>query len=211
MGQLVVVVGNSGVGKTTLVNALAELAPFAVAREQHEERPYQALMKADPQRYALANQLDYLLLRAEQERAIRQSSATGLVDGGLDLDFHGFTRLFHQHGYLTDAEYDLCRRLYDQLRAGLGPPDLIIRLVAPVGVIAERYAQRGRTIEITQMADLLALGQLVDAWLDSLPSEACLTIDAATDDVLHRPQLDRLLAQVRERVRGLETTGGTSP
>ncbi len=102
MGQLVVVVGNSGVGKTTLVNALARLAPFTVAREQHAERPFQALMKANPSRYALANQLDYLLYRAEQEQAIRQSPDIGLVDGGLDLDFYGFTQLFHHNGYLSD-------------------------------------------------------------------------------------------------------------
>ena len=94
MGKVIVIAGNSGVGKTTLVGALCRARPFATGLEQHAERPFQALMAADPTRYALANQFDYLLLRAEQERVFRAGPATALIDGGFDLDFHGFTRLF---------------------------------------------------------------------------------------------------------------------
>ena len=67
MNKLIVIVGPSGVGKTTLARALCEKHDFAIAYEQHEERPFQTLFKQDP-KYALANQLDYLLYRAEQER-----------------------------------------------------------------------------------------------------------------------------------------------
>ena len=94
MGKLITIVGNSGVGKTTLAAELCRRASFAVGLEQHTERPFQALMAADPRRYALANQVDYLLLRAEQERAIRARPEPGLVDGGLDLDFYGLLACF---------------------------------------------------------------------------------------------------------------------
>ena len=115
MPKLISVVGASGVGKTAFVKALSKTGKFAIAYEQHAERPFQALFKDDP-RYALANQMDYLLLRAEQERMPRTSPQIGLMDGGLDLDFHGFTRLFHSAGLLSDPEYDLCRRLYAFIR-----------------------------------------------------------------------------------------------
>ena len=92
MSKLIAIVGVSGVGKTALVQALAKAHPFATAYEQHAERPFQALFKNDS-RYAFANQVDYLLLRAEQEKTLRASTQIGLIDGGLDLDFHGFTRL----------------------------------------------------------------------------------------------------------------------
>jgi deoxyadenosine/deoxycytidine kinase len=200
MGRLVVVVGNSGAGKTTLVNALAEAAPFAVGREQHAERPFQALMKADPPRYALANQLDYLLYRAEQERALRQSPADGLIDGGLDLDYYGFTHLFHHKGYLTDAEFALCKRLYRQLRLGLGPHDLIVRLVVPLDVVAQRYARRGRPLEIAAREDLVQLGRLIDDWLDRLPPGRSLAVDVADDAILRPDRVRTLAVAIKERL-----------
>src|SRR5215208_5238720 len=131
MSRLIAVVGASGVGKTALVRALAKAYPpalnsaegFETAYEEHTERPFQSLFKQDA-RYGLANQIDYLLLRAEQEKALRASQHIGLIDGGLDLDFHGFTRLFHSRCLLTDPEFDLCRRVYGFLRETLPPPEL---------------------------------------------------------------------------------------
>ncbi|HVF24373.1 MAG TPA: hypothetical protein VNA23_00700, partial [Anaerolineales bacterium] len=84
MNKLISVVGASGVGKTALVQALARTGKFRIAYEQHAERPFQNIFKQD-NRYALANQIDYLLLRAEQESMLRASSKIGLMDGGLDL------------------------------------------------------------------------------------------------------------------------------
>jgi deoxyadenosine/deoxycytidine kinase len=200
MGRLVVVVGNSGAGKTTLVNALAQAASFAVGREQHAERPFQALMKVDPQRYALANQVDYLLYRAEQEKALRQLDGVGLIDGGLDLDYYGFTHLFHHKGYLTDAEFALCGRLYRQLRLGLGPPDLIVRLAVPLGVAVERYGRRGRPLEIAEREDLAQLGRLTDAWLGGLSPGTCLAVDGADDTILRPDRLRAIAVAIREQI-----------
>ena len=132
MKKLISIVGVSGVGKTALANALGRTGKFITAYEQHAERPFQGLFEQDA-RYALANQVDYLLLRAEQERTLRFSAAgsqIGLMDGGLDLDFHGFTRLFHSRGLLSDPEYDLCRRLYAYIRESQPLPELIVRLRA---------------------------------------------------------------------------------
>src|SRR5512147_2718429 len=115
MSKLITIVGASGVGKTALVKAISKREGFITAYEQHSERPFQTLFKND-RRYALANQIDYFLLRAEQERTLRASPQIGIMDGGLDLDFHGFTRLFLSRGLLSEPEYDLCRRLYAFIR-----------------------------------------------------------------------------------------------
>ena len=196
MGKVIIIAGNSGVGKTTLVSALCRARPFAVGLEQHAERPFQALMAADPLRYALANQFDYLLLRAEQERAFRAGPATALIDGGLDLDFHGFTRLFHHKDYLEDAEYDLCRRLHQQLRDLLGPPDLILYLTAPLSVVEARYARRGRPLEIARRDDLAQMEQFVAEWINSVADAPVIHIDAAADDWCADPVSAGLLAQI---------------
>lgn len=196
MGQLILIVGNSAVGKTTLATTLCEIVPFATGFEQHIERPFQALMAADRPRYALANQVDYLLLRAEQERAIRARPEPGLIDGGLDLDFFGFTHLFYRRGYLAEAEYKLCERLYQTLRGLLGPPDLILYLTAPMEVIEQRYVQRGRALEIARREDLALMDLLIADWMNRSEGVPILHIDAGNDNFEFRDPVVSLLQQI---------------
>jgi deoxyadenosine/deoxycytidine kinase len=198
MGKIIVLTGNTGVGKTTLARILSQSGCLNLALEQHAERPFQALFKADPH-YALANQVDYLLLRAEQERVLRQSPQPGLVDGGLDQDFHGFTRLFHARGLLTDAEFDLCRRFYAFCRAELPLPDLIIHLSANADVLRTRLAGRER-INVATPEDLTLLASFLDEWLASLPPERILRLDVSSATLPYAEVIPGLLSQIRARL-----------
>jgi deoxyadenosine/deoxycytidine kinase len=182
MNKLISIVGASGVGKTALVQALSRTGKFATAYEQHAERPFQGLFKQDV-RYAFANQIDYLLLRAEQERILRDSmvsAKTGLMDGGLDLDFYGFTRLFHSRGQLTDPEYDLCRRLYAFIRALQPRPELIVRLCADERTVADRLSRRDR-INIASAKDTALFNSHLGEWLSSIPPGQILTLDVSQE------------------------------
>jgi len=177
VNKLIVIIGPSGVGKTTLARALCEKQNFAIAYEQHSERPFQTLFKQDP-KYALANQLDYLLFRAEQERELRNGNNPALMDGGLDLDFHGFTRLFHAHGWLSDEELNLCRRFYKHTRSLLPPPDLIVSLSVAEETISQRLAARSR-INIASSEDTSTINAYIAEWLDSIPASRLLNLDVS--------------------------------
>ena len=195
MNKLIVIVGASGVGKTTLAQALNKTGKFTPAYETHNERPFQSLFKQDA-KYALANQLDYLLYRAEQEQALRQHNKPALMDGGLDLDFHGFTRLFHTRGLLHDDEYELCRRFYNLTRSLLPPPDLIIALTADAATVRQRLASRNR-INIASSEDAETVGKFIDQWLESIPPSNILKLDVTHETPTYSASIPAILDKIK--------------
>jgi deoxyadenosine/deoxycytidine kinase len=196
MAKLIAVVGASGVGKTAFVGALSAAAGFATAYEQHTERPFQTLFKNEA-RYALANQIDYFLLRAEQEKNLRASPQIGLIDGGLDLDFHGFTRLFHSRGLLTGPEFDLCRRVYHLLREFLPRPEFLVRLRADEITVARRLAARDR-INIAKAEDTALFDSFLDEWLASIPPDQVLKLDVSNETLEYGRSVDTVLDRIHK-------------
>ncbi|MBT3313026.1 MAG: deoxynucleoside kinase [Anaerolineae bacterium] len=194
MSKLITFVGVSGVGKTTLARALAATGDFATGFEQHDTRPFQHLFDED-KRYALPNQIDYFLLRAEQERLLRADPRPALVDGGLDVDFHGFARLFHTRGYLNDAEFELCKRLYEQLRLALPMPELVVYLIASEEVVQQRLASRDR-VNIATAEDAGLLKKYLDEWLEVLPEEIVLKFDVSNVDLNYLQILPAILDKI---------------
>lgn len=200
MANLISIVGVSGVGKTTLVKALLRAGRYTAAFEQHAGRPFQALYQRDT-RYGLANQVDYLVLRAEQEIALRAAPHTALVDGGLDLDFHGFTRLFHARGWLSAPEFALCQRLYQTLRNLLPLPELIVRLKADRETILSRLSTRDR-INIAPVEDIALFEKYLDEWLSTIDPIYIIEVDVSAQDPQYANLIPDLMVQFQERLTG---------
>ncbi len=194
MGKIIVFTGNTGVGKTTLVKELSKLEIFSAGIEQHIERPFQLLFKQN-QAYALANQVDYLLFRAEQESVLRHKHQIGIIDGGLDQDFHAFTKLFHTRGMLSDQEFDLCQRLYIFLRSQLSEPDLIIHLTAPLEVVQKRLSSRDR-INIAEKNDLCLLDSYLEEWISTLPKKKVIRLEVSDVSPSYSEVLSTLINQI---------------
>ena len=136
-----------------------------------------------------------MLLRAEQEKTLRTSRQTGLIDGGLDLDFHGFTRLFHSRGLLTGLEFDLCRRVYNFIRATMPRPELIVRLHADEMTVAERLSTRAR-INIASAEDTVLFNSFLDEWLADIPSEDVLQLDVSDEDIDYSKSVNIILGRL---------------
>jgi len=199
MAKLITIIGNNASGKTTLTRTLCQAGGFNTCLESHSDRPYQPLFAQDQKRYALPNQIDYLLRRAEQEAEIRAGDVPGVQDGGLDQDYHLYTRLFHHKGFLDEQEYALCQRTYRALRHGLPPPDLIVYLKAPLSLLRQRLQARARLIDlqaIVTLDDLPTLQGYLDGWLAQEDPARLLEVDVSAQD----PHFTRAVASILESV-----------
>jgi deoxyadenosine/deoxycytidine kinase len=130
---------------------------------------------------------------------LRASPQIGLMDGGLDLDFHGFTRLFHSRGLLSDPEYDLCRRVYTFIRATLPRPELIVRLCADEAIVASRLSTRDR-INIASAEDTALFDSFLDEWLTNIPSDQLLTLDVSHETLEYEQSVKSIFKRVDQRV-----------
>jgi deoxyadenosine/deoxycytidine kinase len=194
MGRLIAVLGNTGVGKTTLVHALADRYPINVGLEEHDQRPFQHEFFKHHQ-LAFSNQVDYLLSRAEQESRLRRCKGIGMMDGGLEMDFHVFTRLFYIRKYLSLEEYHLCQRLYEFFRTQLPAPDLIIHLFASPGIIQKRLGFRTR-MNIAERNDIALIDQLLYEYVSTLTPDKLFTLDVSENDPGYKcllPLIDKAL------------------
>ena len=201
MSQLMTIAGNSGSGKTTLAEHLCQRTGWVPYWEQPTLRPFQRDFSEDPARWGLANQVDFFLFRAGQEREIRTGAHVGVMDGGLDQDYHVFTQLFHQAGKLGDREYEICRRMYGLLREVLPPPDVIVRGVASEELLLARREARGRSSDelIVPSEELAVVEALLEGWLGNTDVPV-LTFGAESAQA----SVERLISQIREKLGALQ-------
>lgn len=144
--QYLVVEGPIGVGKTTLVKALAERLQGRSFLESVDDNPFLADFYAEPARYAFQNEMFFLMSRFQQQEQFRQGDLFESVHIGDYL----FTksRLFASLT-LTDHELAMFDRVYDVMSQQVVDPDVVIYLRAPVELLEKRIAVRARTFEHT--------------------------------------------------------------
>lgn len=199
MGKLISVVGNLGVGKTTLTKILCDQGGFIPYWEIPEERPFSRGLAEDPKRWALVNQMDFFLFRCRQELDARQSNQTAIMDGGLDQDFHVFTRHIYAKGYLNPDEYEMCERFYRRARALLPAPELFIRVVVDIPTLLSRRLARGRhTVDQGFTAQELGdLEALIGAWLEDQQASQVIQFPFAQDYQDCAEEIDQLIGEIR--------------
>lgn len=155
----IVVEGPIGVGKTTLASRLARSLDYEAVHERTGDNPFLERFHRARGRYALPLQLFFLVQRTEQLARLQQENlfrAGSVADYMLEKD-DLFARV-----NLDQDEYRLYRQVYAKLAVQMPPPDLVIYLQAPAGVLLQRIRGRGRGFEADLGAEYLE--QLVDAY-----------------------------------------------
>lgn len=140
----IVIEGPIGVGKTSLTRILASELGASPNLEVVEENPFLAPFYSDPERFGFNVQVFFLLSRFKQLQALVQES---LFDSSVVSDYLFDKDFIFASMNLRDAEFDLYRDLYAQLKPRLRTPDLTVYLRADTDLLLERIARRGRRFE----------------------------------------------------------------
>jgi len=203
MKKYIVLAGNIGAGKSTLVSLLAEKLDFMAYFEPVAENPFLKDFYADMKRWAFHSQVFFLTSRARGHRELMSDPRSVVQDRSLYEDAEVFARNLYLQGALSGDEWAAYRELYDTLASILPPPDLVVYIRASVKTLKARIARRGRDFE-AKIPDpyLQGLNTLYEEWIQSFALAPVLTIPGdKLDFVEDSKDLAAIVSTVRGRLR----------
>lgn len=180
----VAIVGNIGVGKTTLVNALSIRWGWRAVVEESMRNPYLHDFYGDMSRWGFHLQISFLHSRIATLKEIRSWSCNVVQDRTLYEDFYVFARNLLQLGLMDERDYTTYGELFTQIREFIRAPDLVVYLRCDVDELLRRIRHRNRSYERSITSDYLdALNVLYDTWMVEYDEGAKLILDVSARDM----------------------------
>lgn len=206
MDKYIVVAGNIGVGKSTLVQLLCERLGWDPFYEPVTENPYLADFYQDMNTWSFHSQVFFLAHRLKIQHAILKHSGSVIQDRSIYEDAEIFALNLFLQGHLSQRDYNTYWSMYEALTQFLPPPDLVIYLRASVPTLRQRIAQRSRDYEKSIRSEYLnRLNELYRQWIDHFTFCPVLTVPADDlDYVAHSRHLDLIVNKVQEKLTGKE-------
>ncbi|TVR01767.1 MAG: deoxynucleoside kinase [Deltaproteobacteria bacterium] len=179
----IVIAGNIGAGKSSMTEWLAHHYAVDVAPEPNDANPFLEAFYADMPRWAFHSQIWFLTRKIPLHRAFAHSPRALVQDRSIWEDAEIFAEHLGRSGVLSADEHRTYRALYDELRADLRPPDLLVYLRCPVRVLRRRIAARGRAMEASiDPRYLRALHRLYEAFHEDYTLGPKVVLETATVD-----------------------------
>ena len=206
MSRFVAVAGNIGVGKSTLVELLAERMDWTPFFEPQSQNPYLADFYRDMQEWSFQSQIFFLSRRLRAHRDISNHPGPAVQDRSVYEDAEIFAQNLFLERNMSDRDYQTYRDLYEVLTRFLPPPDLVVYLRASVDTLMERISMRGRDYERGIRPEYLGrLNELYEEWTENFSLCPVLTVPA--DDlnyVLNDAHLDLIISKIESKLSGKE-------
>lgn len=175
----VVIAGNIGVGKSTLVSRLASRWGWHAAHEPNDANPYLADFYRDMPAWGFHSQIFFLSKRLEQHNRICHGPSPTLQDRSVYEDAEVFARNLHRQGHLAGRDWATYYDLYRTMAEIIRPPDLVVYLRASVDTLLARVAHRNRDYEQSIPAEYIAqINVLYESWASSFTLAPLCVIEA---------------------------------
>jgi deoxyadenosine/deoxycytidine kinase len=203
MKKYLVVAGNIGAGKSTLVRLLSERLGFRPYYEPVAENPYLEDFYKDMRAWALHSQLFFLSYRLRAHRALMEDPHSVVQDRSLYEDAEVFARNLYEQGAMSERDWETYRGLYRTMAGLLPAPDLVIYIRASTETLKARIAMRGRGFEASIPDGYLSgLGRLYESWIEGFDLAPVLVVPGdRLDFVAECGDLDAIAETVEERLR----------
>lgn len=204
MKTYVVLAGNIGAGKSTLVRMICERLGWEPYYEPVAENPYLADFYADMQRWAFHSQVFFLTYRARAHRALMDISRAVVQDRSFYEDAEVFARALFRQGSMSGRDWETYQGLYRTLTTLLVPPDLVVYLRASVPTLRARITLRARGFEAKITDDYLrGLNELYEDWIAGFALSPVLVVPSdRLDFVKDDRSFDAIVTGIQDRLRG---------
>lgn len=206
MKKFVVIAGNIGVGKSTLVDLLCGKLNWQPFYEPVSENPYLADFYKNMSAWAFHSQIFFLTHRLRSLHAIANHPSSLIQDRSVYEDAEIFAQNLFLQGNIHPRDYATYRELYETMTQFLPQPDLVIYLRASVPTLLNRISRRGRDYERSITPGYLdGLNQLYEKWIAAFTPCPVLMVPADdVDYVAHAGHLNLIVRKVTEKLTGRE-------
>ncbi|HNW94567.1 MAG TPA: deoxynucleoside kinase [Anaerolineaceae bacterium] len=204
MDKFIVVAGNIGAGKSTLVQILSERLGFKPFFEPVNDNPYLEDFYRNMEAWSFHSQLYFLTRRLRIHKQLLDAEGSVVQDRSVYEDAEVFARNLYLQEDMSTRDYGVYQDLYRILIDLLPPPNLVVYLRTSVDTLLQRINTRGRGFEAgISRSYLERLNVLYEEWIASFAQCPVLIIPSDNLNLVSSSaHISQVVQLVQERLMG---------